>query len=45
LVGDIALIRLGGQFAGVGYTDDLSMLRIDGAWRIVHKTFYPHPGT
>jgi hypothetical protein len=44
-VGDTALVRLGGQFAGVWYTDDLSMLRIDGVWRIVHKTFYSHPGT
>jgi hypothetical protein len=43
--GDTALVRLGGQFAGVWYTDDLSMLRIDDAWRIVHKTFYAHPGT
>lgn len=43
--GDIALVRLGGQFAGVWYTDDLSMVRIDDAWRIVHKTFYAHPGT
>ncbi|MBF8289754.1 MAG: hypothetical protein HW391_722 [Chloroflexi bacterium] len=42
--GDTALVRLGGQYAGVWYTDDLSMLLIDGAWRIVHKTFYPHPG-
>ena len=42
---DIALVRLGGQFAGVWYTDDLSMVRIDDAWRIVHKTFYAHPGT
>jgi len=44
-VGDTALVRLGGQFAGVWYTDDLSMLRIDDAWRIVHKTFYLHPST
>jgi hypothetical protein len=41
--GDTALVRLGNQFAGVWYSDDLSMVRIDGAWRIVHKTFYPHP--
>jgi hypothetical protein len=41
-VGDIALVRLGGWFAGVWYTDDLSLLRIDETWRIVHKTFYPH---
>lgn len=43
--GDTALVRLGSQYAGVWYSDDLSMLRIDGAWRIVHKTFYPHPGS
>jgi hypothetical protein len=42
--GDTALVRLGGQFAGVWYSDDLSLVRTDGAWRIVHKTFYPHPG-
>ena len=43
LAGDMALVRLGGQFAGDWYCDDLSMLRIDGAWRIVHKTWYVHP--
>ena len=40
--GDTALLRIGGQFAGEWYSDDLSMLRIDGAWRIVHKTWYVH---
>ena len=44
-VGDTALVRLGNRFAGVWYSDDLSMVRVDGAWRIVHKTFYPHPAT
>jgi len=43
--GDTALVRVGSQCAGVWYSDDLSMLRIDDAWRIVHKTFYPHPGS
>ena len=43
--GDTALVRVGSQYASVWYSDDLSMLRIDGAWRIVHKTFYPHPTT
>ena len=43
--GDTALVRLGAQYAGVWYSDDLSMLRIDDAWRIVHKTFFPHPGS
>ena len=41
--GDTALVRLGNWYAGVWYSDDLSMVRVDGAWRIVHKTFYPHP--
>jgi hypothetical protein len=41
--GDTALVRLGGKCAGVWYSDDLSIVLIDDAWRIVHKTFYPHP--
>ena len=41
--GDTALVRLGDEFAGDWYSNDLSMLRIDGAWRIVHKTWYVHP--
>ena len=40
--GDTALVRVFSQYAGVWYSDDLSMLRLDDAWRIVHKTFYPH---
>jgi ketosteroid isomerase-like protein len=43
--GDTALVRVGSQYAGVWYSDDLSMLRIDDAWRIVHKTYYAHPTT
>lgn len=41
--GDTALVRLGNRYAGVWYSDDLSLLRVDGAWRIVHKTFFAHP--
>ena len=41
--GDTAMVRLGGMFAGVWYSDDLSLVLVDDAWRIVHKTFYPHP--
>ena len=41
--GDTALVRLGGQYAGVWYSDDLSLVWTDDVWRIVHKTFYPHP--
>jgi len=43
--GDKALIRLGTQYAGEWYSDDLSMLRIDGSWRIVHKTWVVHAST
>lgn len=43
--GDTALVRLGGQFAGVWYSDDLSLVQVDDDWRIVHKTFYAHPGS
>ena len=41
--GDTALVRLGAEVAGERYSDDLSMVRVDGAWRIVHKTWYVHP--
>jgi sulfite reductase alpha subunit-like flavoprotein len=41
--GDTALVTLGGDYAGVWYSDDLSMLKVDGRWFIVHKTFYAHP--
>jgi len=41
--GDTGLVRLGSQYAGVWYSDDLSLVKIDDAWRIVHKTYYPHP--
>lgn len=41
--GDTALVRLGSRYAGQSYSDNLSMLLIDGAWRIVHKTWYVHP--
>jgi hypothetical protein len=41
--GDTALVRLGSQYAGVWYSDDLSLVWTDDAWRIVHKTLYAHP--
>jgi hypothetical protein len=41
--GDTALVTLGGDYAGVWWSDDLSMLKVDGQWSIVHKTFYAHP--
>ncbi len=41
--GDTALVTMSGDFAGTWYSDDLSMLKVDGQWCIVHKTFYQHP--
>ncbi len=42
-VGDTAVITVGGYCYGTWFTDHLSMIRIDGNWRIVAKTFYAHP--
>jgi hypothetical protein len=42
-VGDIARVTLEDDYAGYRYTDYLTLLRADGAWRIVNKTFYRHP--
>ena len=41
--GDTALVRDGAQFGGIYYSDDLSLVKDDGTWRIVHKTYYAHP--
>ena len=43
LVGDTAVISVGGYCYGIWFTDHLSMIMIDGDWRIVAKTFYAHP--
>ena len=43
LVGDTAVITVGGYCYGTWFTDHLSMLKVDGTWRIVAKTFYAHP--
>jgi hypothetical protein len=41
--GDTANVRLGAHHAGVYYDDDLSLVKEDDAWRIVHKTYYARP--
>jgi Putative lumazine-binding len=41
--GDTALVRDGAQFGGIYFSDDLSLVKDDGTWRIVHKTYYAHP--
>jgi hypothetical protein len=40
--GDTAHVRLRAQHAGVYYSDDLSLVKDDDTWRIVHKTYYAH---
>ena len=41
--GDTALVRIRDQFGGSYFSDDLSLVKNDGTWRIVHKTYYAHP--
>lgn len=43
LVGDIAAVTLGGYSYGRWFSDHLSLVEIEGAWRIVNKTFFCHP--
>jgi Putative lumazine-binding len=38
--GDTAHVMLGAQYAGVCCRDDLSLVKDDDTWRIVHKTYY-----
>ncbi len=37
--GDIAVAVAAGRYAGLWFLDHLSMVRVEGAWRIVAKTF------
>ena len=43
LVGDTAVITFSNYCYGTWFTDHLSMIKIDGNWRIVAKTYYAHP--
>ncbi|WP_431482923.1 nuclear transport factor 2 family protein [Pseudomonas solani] len=42
LTGDTALAKVTDVYAGLDFTDYLSLLKIDGRWRIVHKLFHLH---
>jgi len=45
LIGDTAVAVVGGRYAGLWFEDHLAMVRIEGAWRVVAKTFHvQHPG-
>ncbi len=43
MVGDTAVVTVSGFCYGTQFTDHLSMVKGDGRWMIVAKTFYAHP--
>jgi len=42
--GDTALAVVGGRYAKLWFEDQLAMVKIDGTWRVVAKTFWVKPG-
>lgn len=40
VIGDTALAVVGGRYAGLWFEDQLAMVRIEGTWRVVAKTFH-----
>ncbi|KQV84265.1 nuclear transport factor 2 family protein [Rhizobium sp. Root1220] len=42
IIGDAATVKVSDSFAGMRFTDYLSMLKIQGRWTIVNKLFYLH---
>lgn len=42
ITGDAATAKVVDDFAGMRFTDFLSLLKIDGAWKIVNKLYYLH---
>ncbi len=42
--GDTALAVVGGRYAELWFEDQLAMVKVDGAWRVVAKTFWVKPG-
>jgi hypothetical protein len=43
--GNAAIVKLSLDYPDVHFTDYMSMLKINGAWKIVNKTFYAEPKT
>ena len=43
LVGDTAVVTVGNYCYSTRFTDHLSMIKINGEWRIVAKTYCTHP--
>ena len=44
IAGDAAFVKLTLDYPGVVFTDYMSMLKIDGKWMIVNKTFHAKRG-
>jgi hypothetical protein len=40
ITGNAAVVKVTLDYPGVRFTDYMSMLKIDGEWKIVNKTFY-----
>jgi hypothetical protein len=43
MTGNEAVAKVEDLYSGFRFTDYLSLLRIDGTWFIIHKTFYHEP--
>jgi hypothetical protein len=43
--GDEAMAKVADLYLGFRFTDYLSLLKVDGNWVIVNKTFYHEPKT
>ena len=41
--GNAAFVRLTLDYPNVVFTDYMSMLKVDGQWKIINKTFYAKP--
>ena len=42
VTGDTATVKVVDEFAGMRFSDHLSLLKIDGRWTIVNKLYYLH---
>lgn len=42
ITGDTAVVKITDEFAGLRFTDTLSLLKREGNWQIVNKIYYLH---
>jgi len=42
VIGDTACVTVVDEFAGLRFTDILSMVKVAGSWKIVNKVYYIH---